>query len=134
MLDVFEVDPSRSAPPPEPANFTGAVRIQNMHGPAGAANVEALIVHFPAGARTRPHTHPGEQVLHFVRGSGFLHLAGDEEQRVPEGGIVIVPAGVVHMHGASEEGPVVHVAMRAADGPTDWRPGGVPDDWQRYAG
>ena len=75
MLDVFQVDPSQTAQPPEPDNFTGPVRMQNLHKPAGAESVEALIVHFPAGARTRPHTHPGEQVLHFVRGSGFVDAA-----------------------------------------------------------
>ena len=133
MLDVFQVDPSQAGPPPEPANFTGAVRIQSMHKAAGAQSVEALIVHFPAGARTRPHTHPGEQVLHFVRDSGFVHLVGEDEQRVPEGGVVIVPAGVVHMHGATDDGAVVHVAIRAANGPTDWHPDGVPDDWRRWS-
>jgi quercetin dioxygenase-like cupin family protein len=130
MLDVFEIDPSQTAPPPEPANFTGPVRMQNLHKPAGAQSVEALIVHFPAGARTRPHTHPGEQVLHFVRGSGFVHLVGEEEQRVPEGGIVIVPSGRLHMHGATEAEAICHIALRAP-GPTDWNPA-IPDEWREF--
>jgi quercetin dioxygenase-like cupin family protein len=133
VLDVFQVDPALTREPPEPANFTGLVRLQNLHSATGATSVEALIVHFPAGARTRPHTHPGEQILHFVRGSGFVHLAGEDEQRVPEGGVVIVPAGVVHMHGATGDGPVVHVAIRAANGATNWRPDGVPGEWAELA-
>ena len=132
MTDVFRVDQAQTVEPPEPANFTGPVRMQPLHKLAGAGGVEALIVHFPAGTRTRPHTHPSEQVLTFVRGTGFVHVAGEDEQSVPEGAVVIVPAGVVHMHGAADGGAVVHVAIRAADGPTNWSPAGVPAEWAGY--
>jgi quercetin dioxygenase-like cupin family protein len=132
MADVFQIDASLAKEPPEPDNFIGAVRAQNLHQPSGAKGIEALIVHFPAGARTRPHTHPSEQVLTYVQGTGFVHMAGEEEQRVPEGSVVVVPAGVVHMHGATDNGPIVHVAIRAADGPTNWSPAGVPEEWAGY--
>jgi len=131
-MDVHRVDESQAGPPPEPQNFTGRVRMQTLHKAAGMTKLELLAVHFDAGAHTRPHTHPSEQVLHVVRGNGFVWIAGEERQRIPEGSIVVVPGGVVHMHGATEEEPICHLAFRAADGPTDWAPADVPEDWQQY--
>ena len=78
---VQRVDESKAGPPPEPAYFTGRVRMQNL---------------------------------------------------AKEGGVVIVPAGVVHMHGATDAGAVCHIASRAANGPTEWDPSGVPAGWSRY--
>ncbi len=129
---VQRVDEALARPAPEPQNFTGRVRMQNLAREGGASKLELLAVHFDAGAHTRPHTHTSEQVLHFVQGSGFVWIAGAERERVAEGGIVVVPGGVVHMHGATEDGPICHIALRAADGPTDWAPEGVQEDWQQY--
>jgi quercetin dioxygenase-like cupin family protein len=131
-MDVYRVDESQAVPAPEPQNFTGRVRMQILTKAAGMTKLELLAVHFDAGAHTRPHTHPSEQVLHVVRGNGFVWIAGEERQRIPEGSIVVVPGGVVHMHGATEEEPICHIAFRAADGPTDWAPADVPEDWQQY--
>src|SRR5262245_3329025 len=105
MLEIYRVDESQAAPAPEPQNFTGRVRMQNLAKATGATKLELLAVHFDAGAHTRPHKHPSEQVLHFVRGSGFVQLAGEGRQLVPEGSIVVVPGGVVHMHGATGDEP-----------------------------
>ena len=131
-LLVQRIDEAQAQPAPEPQNFTGRVRMQNLARDGGATKLELLAVHFDADAHTRPHTHPSEQVLLFARGSGFVWLAGGERQRIEEGGIVVVPGGVVHMHGATEDGPICHVALRAADGPTDWAPADVPADWRQY--
>jgi quercetin dioxygenase-like cupin family protein len=106
--------------------------MQRLSDEAGSQDFEIYAVFFDAGSRTRPHTHPGEQYLYFLRGNGFVHVEGEEEQRVEEGGIVVVPAGVVHMHGALDAGPLCHIATRPANGPTDWVPP-VPDEWQQYA-
>jgi quercetin dioxygenase-like cupin family protein len=133
MLEAQRIDEAKAGPPPEPANFTGRVRIQNIARDGGAGKLELLAVHFDAGAHTRPHTHPSEQVLYFVRGSGFVRLAGEERQRVPEGSIVVVQGGIVHMHGATDDEAICHIALRAADGPTDWAPEGVPDGWREYS-
>jgi quercetin dioxygenase-like cupin family protein len=130
MLEIQRIDESQAAPAPEPQNFTGRVRMQNLARTGGAEKVELLAVHFDAAAHTRPHAHPSEQVLFFVRGRGFVQLAGEERQLVPEGGIVVVPGGVVHIHGATDDEPICHVALRAADGPTDWAPVDVPAVWR----
>ena len=130
MLDIQRIDESKAGQPPEPAYFRGRVRMQNIAKQGGADKLELLAVFFDAGAHTRPHTHPSEQVLSFVRGSGFVWLAGEERQLVAEGSIVVVPVGVVHMHGATEDEPICHLALRAADGPTDWKPADVPENWR----
>ncbi len=132
MLEVQYIDELKAGPPPEPANFTGRVQMQNLAKEGGAEKLEMLAVFFDAGAHTRPHTHPSEQVLQFVHGGGFVWLAGHGRQRVDEGSIVVIPGGVVHMHGATENGAICHIALRAADGPTDWAPADVPEDWQQY--
>jgi quercetin dioxygenase-like cupin family protein len=129
---VQRVDESKAGLPPEPGNFTGPVRMQNIAKEGGAGKLELLAVFFDAGSHTRPHTHPSEQVLHFVRGDGFVWIAGEKRQPISEGSIVVIPGGVVHMHGATEDGALCHIALRAADGPTDWQPKGVPEDWQQY--
>ena len=104
-MDVYRVDEMQAGPTPEPQNFTGRVRMQNLHQAAGMTKLELLAVHFDAGAHTRPHTHPSEQVLHVVKGNGFVWLSGEERQRIPEGSIVVIPGGLVHMHGATEDAP-----------------------------
>jgi quercetin dioxygenase-like cupin family protein len=130
VLDVFRVDETKAAEPPEPGNFAGRVRMQNLARDTGASRIDLFAVYFDAGAHTRPHVHETDQVLYFVRGSGFVWFAGEERRRIGEGGIVAVPAGALHMHGATEDEPVCHLALRAA-GPTDWHPP-VPDDWLRF--
>jgi len=132
LMLVQRVDESNAGPPPEPRNFLGRVRMQNLAKEGGAGKLELLAVFFDAASHTRPHTHPSEQVLHFVQGRGFVWIAGEEKERIPEGGIVIIPGEVVHMHGATEDEPICHIALRAADGPTDWEPKNVPDDWRQY--
>jgi quercetin dioxygenase-like cupin family protein len=130
VLDVHRVDEARAATPPEPGNFVGRVRMQNLSRETGAGGIDLFAVFFDAGAHTRPHVHETDQVLCFVRGRGFVWFPHEERQAVEEGGIVAIPAGTLHMHGATEDEPVCHLALRAA-GPTDWHPP-VPDSWRRF--
>jgi quercetin dioxygenase-like cupin family protein len=106
--------------------------MQNLGAAGGTSELDYLAVYFDAGAHTRPHTHETDQVLCFVRGPGFIWIAGEERQPVETRGVVVVAAGVLHMHGALESAPVCHLAVRAP-GPTDWSPP-VPDEWQQYVG
>jgi quercetin dioxygenase-like cupin family protein len=129
-LDVLGIDGAQATAPPNPEDFTGRVRMQNLGAAGGSTELDYLAVHFDAGAHTRPHTHATDQVLFFVQGSGFVWIAGEERQLVEEGGIVVIPAGVVHMHGATETEPICHLAVRAP-GPTNWHPP-VPDEWLSF--
>ena len=129
-METLRLDEALATDPPEPANFKGRVRMQNLAAEGGTSELEYFVVYFDAGAHTRPHTHSTDQVLCFVRGTGFVWIAEEDRQPVEKRGVVVVPAGVLHMHGAMEDEPVCHLAVRAP-GPTDWSPP-VPDEWQQY--
>jgi quercetin dioxygenase-like cupin family protein len=129
-MEMLRLDEALASDPPEPQNFTGRVRMQNLAAAGDTSELEYLAVYFDAGVHTRPHTHETDQVLCFVRGSGFVWVAGEERRPVETLGVVVVPAGVLHMHGATETEPVCHLAVRLP-GPTDWSPP-VPDEWQQY--
>ena len=129
-MDILRLDEAQAAEPPNPEDFTGRVRMQNFGAAGGTSELDYLAVYFDAGAHTRPHTHATDQVLCFIRGSGFLWVAGEERRSMEQGNVVVIPAGIVHMHGANDDAPICHLAVRAP-GPTDWSPP-VPDDWRRF--
>jgi quercetin dioxygenase-like cupin family protein len=68
---------------------------------------------FEAGARTRWHTHSGEQILLCLRGTCVVQVFGKTSQVLPEGIAFRIPAGVVHWHGALR-GPASHLAVNVA--------------------
>jgi (4S)-4-hydroxy-5-phosphonooxypentane-2,3-dione isomerase len=127
---LLQTDGGDEFKPDHPENFVGDVRMIDLAGQAGLTGVEVVAVHFAADARTRPHVHPTEQLLYFVRGDGFVAFPGEEEQVVDEGGIVIVPACELHMHGATTARPTCHVAARLPS-KTNWEPH-VPAEWRRF--
>jgi quercetin dioxygenase-like cupin family protein len=130
MLPVQQVSKDLAGPPPNPAWFIGNVNFQNLSAAAGASGVELVAVYFDAGARTRPHIHQTDQVLWFTDGDGIVMFPGEPEQRVPMGGVVAIPAGRLHMHGAPDDAPVRQLAIWVPS-ETDWYPP-VPDEWRRY--
>lgn len=76
------------------------------------------LVHFAAGARTRPHRHSGDQVLYITSGIGRVG-AGAQEHTVAAGDCVVIPAGEVHWHGAGDTGsPVSHLQVQPAGSET----------------
>jgi quercetin dioxygenase-like cupin family protein len=115
MLPLLTVDESLAVDPPEPAYFTGRVRMQNLGAAGGTDQLEYFAVHFDAGAHARPHTHSTDQVLYFVRGTGFVWVAGEERQLAPPGTVVSVPAGLVHM-GDRRAGRLPHRRPRPRPG------------------
>jgi quercetin dioxygenase-like cupin family protein len=129
-LNVLQPDEARAVPVPTPEWFVGRVRMDVRE--AGPDESDVRAVFFDAGAHTRPHTHSSDQILHFVRGTGFVVFPGEERQLMPEGSITIVRAGALHMHGATEEGPVCQISILAARRTDDWNPP-VPDEWRQYA-
>ena len=130
-MDILRLDETLAVEPPNPGDFIGRVRMQNLATAGGTDQLDYLAVYFDAGAHTRPHTHATDQVLCFVRGTGFIWIAGEERRLVETHSVVVVSAGVVHMHGAMDENPICHLAVRAP-GPSDWSPP-VPDEWRQYA-
>jgi quercetin dioxygenase-like cupin family protein len=103
----------------DPANFDGEVRIQRLVGLDQSKELELLVVHFSAGARTRPHVHVRDQVLQIVEGQGIV--ATDTERHVVNPGDVIsIPAGTWHWHGATRDTAMCHISIKN-HGPTDWK-------------
>jgi quercetin dioxygenase-like cupin family protein len=93
--------------------------MQPLYEPARDGEESELIaVFFDAGARTRPHTHDGAQVLHVV--SGRCLVVTEQERRVAgPGELVIIPEGVWHWHGATRDGPACHISIKLP-GRTHW--------------
>ena len=126
---VQRVDREQAKPAEHPDWFPGGdVRTQTLSAPADLTGVEIIAVFFPAGARTRPHTHATEQVLHVVEGEGIV--ATEEERRlVRAGDFAIVPVGIWHWHGATETSSMCHLSIKPP-GETDWT---APwRDWETY--
>ena len=128
-MELQRVDRTRARPVERPEWFPGGdVLTQTLSDPADARGVEILAVFFSAGARTRPHTHPTEQVLQVVEGEGIV--ATEAERRIVRAGdFVIVPVGIWHWHGATPASPMCHLSIKPP-GQTDWT---APwKDWETY--
>jgi 4-carboxymuconolactone decarboxylase len=74
-------------------------------------------VHFDGGARTRWHSHSGEQVLLCLSGTCVVQLRGERPRILVEREAVRIRAGVVHWHGALKE-PASHLAVNIATSTT----------------
>ncbi len=96
----------------------------------GTDDVHVNAVYLEPGVRSRPHTHRFDQILLYVSGAGVVAVAGGEDERVEEGEFVLLPAGVVHMHGATGEGPACHISlMREVDMDFNCP---TPDSWAQW--
>jgi len=83
-----------------------------------STDLTVSMVHFAAGARTKPHRHSGDQVLYVTSGIGKVG-AGLEEHAVASGDCVVIPAGEVHWHGAGDTGsPMSHIQVQPAGSQT----------------
>nr|WP_315241174.1 carboxymuconolactone decarboxylase family protein [uncultured Albidiferax sp.] len=103
-------------------NFTGAVRVEMLHTPTGAARTSAGTVSFTPGARTAWHTHPLGQTLVVTAGAGRVQLWDGAIEDIKVGDVVHIPPHVKHWHGAAPATAIAHIAItEAQDGKTvDW--------------
>jgi limonene-1,2-epoxide hydrolase len=86
--------------------------------------------HYPPGGHTHWHLHTGEQVLYGEAGRGWVRFEGRDRDRLDPGGVVRVPVGVRHWHGAVPDEALVHIAVTAG-GDTEWLGEVSPEE---YAG
>lgn len=111
-----------------PDDFAGDVRIQAINRPDDAKEIEMLVVRFPAGGRTRPHTHEIDQTLHVIEGEGVV-ATETERILVKPGDVVTIPADTWHWHGATPDSPMIHISIKPL-GATHW---GAPEkNWANY--
>jgi len=71
----------------------------------------AALVTFSAGAKLNFHVHDSEQILYITDGKGII-ATRDKEYVVTPGCIVFIPAGEIHMHGATAKTSLTHVAIQ----------------------
>ncbi|MGJ3558571.1 cupin domain-containing protein [Streptomyces sp. INA 01156] len=100
-MRISRIDPAQAKQTDRTDWFPGGpVHQQNLVEPVEEGELSALSVSFEAGARTRPHVHPVDQLLYVAEGVGIL--ATDEEKRyIRTGDWVRIPAGTWHWHGAT---------------------------------
>lgn len=105
---------------PEPMaadHFVGPVTRRDL-GTIEAPDGSALLVRFPAGARTHWHSHPDGQVLYVTDGTGRVGTRDGRVARIATGDLVYAPPDEEHWHGAAEDASVEHLALSFGD--TAW--------------
>ncbi len=117
MIHQTRVDESR-AETDSGSSFEGHVRKRMLVGNEQSGELELLAVYFSAGARTRPHIHEKDQVLHFIQGRGIV-ATETEKQVYTAGDVVTVPGGTWHWHGATRDEAMCHISIRQPGG-TNW--------------
>lgn len=112
---MYIFDPQAiSGNPGDPAYFTGAVTVKPLAAGPDVQPVKLLRVEFAPGARTNWHTHSGVQILTVVEGRcRFQHEGGPVGEAGP-GETIYIPKDEKHWHGATPEGPMVHLALNIA--------------------
>lgn len=115
--------PARRPPTPVTANFTGAVN--NLD----ASDVRSVRFQYAAGARSYWHAHSGDQVLLLEQGRGRMQIKGQAMRELRPGEPVVLPAGVMHWHGAAPDQGLVQIAVNI--GSATW---GAPVTDAEYGG
>ncbi len=93
-------------------HFTGTAHVQRVLQADAPARVTAGVVTFEAGARTAWHAHPLGQILVVTAGRGWVQQWGEAPQAIAEGGVVWIPPGVKHWHGAAATAAMTHLAVQ----------------------
>ena len=97
----------------------------------GAGTLIANMLCFPAGARSRPHTHDTDQIVIFTEGPGIVAVDGGEDVLVDVGDWVRLPANVPHMHGAPAQTPAAHISLMPNGHTNDFACAIMPQ-WARW--
>ena len=129
-MHPLRVDRRTATPHPHPEWFSGPVHIEPLRDGTEPTDLEIIAVFFDAGARTLPHTHSTEQLLHFLEGYGVVGVEGSRMRYGP-GGMAAIPADTWHWHGATPEAPMLHLSIRPG-GPSAWAPDVPMGDWDAY--
>jgi quercetin dioxygenase-like cupin family protein len=112
--------------------MTGPTHVLDLTQALGTDDLKVVMVYFDAGARTRPHIHHRyDQILYYVSGQGVVALDGGPDVIVPTGGLVRLPEGVIHMHGAGASGPAAHLSV-LVDVDLSFDVADVPEAWRRF--
>jgi quercetin dioxygenase-like cupin family protein len=119
-MKITKIDSTQEATPGPAMDgyFDGEVKVYHLVTSAESNDLDLLCVHFSAGARTRPHVHHQDQVLHIIEGQGIV--ADETEKHVVSAGEVItIPTGTWHWHGATLHSEMTHISIMKR-GSSDW--------------
>jgi quercetin dioxygenase-like cupin family protein len=93
-------------------HFTGAVRIDPLFDETNPARPRGASVTFEPGTPTAWHTHPLGQTLIVTYGIGRVQRWGGPVEEIRPGGVVWIPPGEKHWHGASPTVAMTNIAIR----------------------
>ncbi len=91
--------------------FTGGHASVSRVATVPEINSGVAKVSFDAGTRTIWHAHAGGQVIVVVSGTAWYQEKGKPKQIIKQGEAVVCPPNVMHWHGASPDGPMVHIVV-----------------------
>ena len=103
----------------DPKTFTGEATLVRLNDLADVPRVNAYRVAFQAGARTNWHTHSGTQLLIILDGVCRLQTDAGAVTEIAAGDVASIDPGERHWHGASDKGPMTHLAVNVAS-TTSW--------------
>jgi quercetin dioxygenase-like cupin family protein len=102
------------------ASWVGSITIQRLLSKqAGTDGLNAHVVNFDIGARTKFHTHSREQMIIAFAGTG-TQATEEEESVVKVGDVIHIPAGEKHWHGATKESEFSQLSVFAGDRESKW--------------
>lgn len=113
---------SRPSSTPDPAYFTGTVRMDPLISAPAPARLNAISVTFEPGARTAWHTHPLGQTLIVTAGVGRVQREGQGIETIRPGDVIWFDPGERHWHGAAPDCAMTHIALQEAQNGSaaDW--------------
>lgn len=107
-----------------------APEVHRVSEALGTDELKINALFFEPGVRFRPHSHAYDQVLYYVSGTGVVAVDGGEDIIVSAGEMVLLPAKVPHMHGATNDGPACHISMMRESDMDFACP--IPEHWRRW--
>ena len=118
-MKITRIDRAQAKPDSSRTSyFDGEVNFQPLVGAADSNELDLLNVYFSAGARTRPHIHQQDQVLHIIEGQGIV-ATENEKRTVSPGDVIVIPSGTWHWHGATRISAMAHISIMKR-GQTNW--------------
>ena len=103
----------------DPKTFTGQATLVRLNDLADEPSINAYRVAFQARARTNWHTHSGTQLLIVLDGVCRLQTDTGAVTEITAGDVASIEPGERHWHGASDKGPMTHLAVNVAS-TTSW--------------
>jgi quercetin dioxygenase-like cupin family protein len=100
--------------------FTGTIKMTPLiNKEMGSEQLKSALVYFPRGVRNKLHKHTHEQILFITKGKGIV-ASESEEHMVEPGDIILIPAGEVHWHGATDDSAFEHLYIVPIESQTSY--------------